>query len=943
MDYNVRYNIDINESEASRSLSKFANTVQRSVPPIIKKLEQLQRQINTVTRTYQQFNRTISKPKTVRFNVDKGINTQLRNIQKQINAIKGKTVTIKTNQVGATKEKFPLYNRGTRGIGRSTILGATLGTMGTLAAGYGIGSIVKDFSQYENTMVTVRSILQATDKDALTFGDRFAEMGRNVRNVGVNTKFTTTEVAGATKYLAMAGLGIKDINNSILPIANLATISDTPLDRIADIVTNIQTAYGIDSGKMGQVADILAMVTASSNTTIPEMGEAMKFAAPMMSLAGVSFNEAASAIGLLANAGIKGTLAGTNLRRMMIRLLNPTEKALKVLNKYKISLYDIDKTGKTKIKSLTDIFTQFKGKDLSVQDIQAVFDVVGGNAANNILSSLKTLPELAERALNSTGFASMVAKKKQDETLSGQWAKVTSQFTETGLKAIEPLQPEIKRFLEDITKTLAKPETIDALSQIGSNILLITRSLGELSGWVMDNWDWIGNLIIGGIIFKQVNKISDSFSNTAGSTRSLTSALGGMNGKFGAIPTLIDAAIAALVLFAGKTYLAKNATNAALDGIQEKMNELQPGFAKKDEEKKEDGKKKSYWESIGFNYLGNFNGQGDVDQLTQYAKVLNKRGEEAATVDYTNSQEFFKGLENLPTSTALEALKARRTWIDAMKQTPLYTLSNTMDKQLPFNGKVITGKTPEQFTEGIAERSNEFTSRYNSQMNQFKTLDSLRIGFFENVLNNKAISTAEAFKLFQLETGIDPTFKGELLTNDQKKAKVTEGFNLLRNKGVYDNKALNFFQNAMPDYLKEPTYGQPIYPNKNVRIDPTKGTEQDRINSKPYQSWKDKYEIPFINKDKYKIPFTNKDKADSIPSVEQQMEETRNKQFSQSIPTNQSKAINGEFSTDSLPKIHCDSLISIGSVTGADLNDIEKFKNLLSQALLSIAGDQELV
>lgn len=106
MDYNVRYNIDINESEASRSLSKFANTVQRSVPPIIKKLEQLQRQINTVTRTYQQFNRTISKPKTVRFNVDKGINTQLRNIQKQINAIKGKTVTSKPIKSEQPKKNF---------------------------------------------------------------------------------------------------------------------------------------------------------------------------------------------------------------------------------------------------------------------------------------------------------------------------------------------------------------------------------------------------------------------------------------------------------------------------------------------------------------------------------------------------------------------------------------------------------------------------------------------------------------------------------------------------------------------------------------------------------------------------------------------------------------------------------------------------------------------
>ena len=72
---------------------------------------------------------------------------------------------------------------------------------------------------------------------------------------------------------------------------------------------------------------------------------------------------------------------------------------------------------------MTDIFSQFKGKDLSVQDIQAVFDVVGGNAANNILSSLKNLPELTQRTLNSTGFASMVAKQKQDETLSGQWDK----------------------------------------------------------------------------------------------------------------------------------------------------------------------------------------------------------------------------------------------------------------------------------------------------------------------------------------------------------------------------------------------------------------------------------------------------------------------------------------------------------------------------------------
>lgn len=908
MDYNVRYNIDINGNEASRSLTQFSNTVKNTIPPVIKQLEELRKRINSITATYNQFSRTIGKTRTIRFNVDKGINSQLRNVQKKINGIKGKTVTIRTNHVDKTSPSKSPVNKGTKRIsGRNVAFGfPTIGTMGTLAAGYGIGSIVKDFSQYENTMTTVRSILKATDNDALTFNNRFSEMSQIVRNVGVDTKFTTTEVAGATKYLAMAGLGIKDINNSILPIANLATISDTPLDRIADIVTNIQTAYGIDSGKMGQVADILAMTTASSNTTIPEMGEAMKFAAPMMSLAGTSFNEAAAAIGLLANAGIKGTLAGTNLRRMMVRLLNPTQKALKVLDKYKVSLYEMDKvTGKTKIRSLTDIFTQFKGKDLSVQDIQAVFDVVGGNAANNILSSLKNLPELTQRTLNSTGFASMVAKQKQDETLSGQWAKVTSQFTETGLKAIEPLAPEIKSMLEDITRTLAKPETVEALSQIGSNILLLTRSLGELGSWVMDNWSWIGDLIIGGVLFNQINKLSGSFSGIADNTKSLSSALGGMNAKFGAIPMLVDAAITALGLFAGKVYLAKNATNTALEGIRKRMDDLQPGYAQKDEDKKDGGKKKSYWESIGFSYLGGLNGQGDVDQLTQYAKVLNKRGEEAATVDYTNSQDFFKGLEYLPTSTALEALRARKTWIDAMKQTSLYTLSNTMNKQLPFQGRMITGKTPDQFSPEIAERSNEFTSRYNSSMEQFKVLDNMRIGFFENILKNKAITTAKAFKLFKLETGIDPTFQDELLTNDQKRSRITEGFDFLKNKGIYDNKSINFLQNAIPDYLKEPGYNQPIFPNKDVRIDPTKGTVQDRMNA-----------------EKAVLP--------PVPTVTPSFQQQRSKQ-----------ELN-DLSSNTKPVIHCDSLINIGSVTNTDLNDIEKFKNMLAEALLSLTEEQEL-
>lgn len=143
-------------------------------------------------------------------------------------------------------------------------------------------SITKDAAEYENIMTTVRSILKATDNAITTFNQRFSDMSRNIRKVGVDTKFTTTEVAGAAKYLGMAGLNIEDINNSIKPIANLAIIGDAPLDRMADIVTNIQTAYGLDSSKMPQIADVLTSITTSTNTMYLK-GEAMKFAAPMMS------------------------------------------------------------------------------------------------------------------------------------------------------------------------------------------------------------------------------------------------------------------------------------------------------------------------------------------------------------------------------------------------------------------------------------------------------------------------------------------------------------------------------------------------------------------------------------------------------------------------------------------------------------------------------------
>lgn len=173
--------------------------------------------------------------------------------------------------------------------------------------------------EYSNIMQSAHSILRVADSDLATFEGRFDRMARYVRRIGVETKFTAIEVAGAVKFLSMAGMGIETINESIRPITNLALIGDNDISQIADLATNIQTGYNIKNTSMGSVADILASTVSRSNVNIIEMAESFKMAAGYLRLSGVDFTEASAAIGVLGNMGIKGTMAGTALRAMATR------------------------------------------------------------------------------------------------------------------------------------------------------------------------------------------------------------------------------------------------------------------------------------------------------------------------------------------------------------------------------------------------------------------------------------------------------------------------------------------------------------------------------------------------------------------------------------------------------------------------------------------------
>lgn len=859
MDYNVRYNIDINGAKASKNLSDFQNTTQKTIPPIIANLQRLRKEIGRVNSSIVAMNRIIGvKPKTIKFTIDSNIKKQLKSLQSEVNSITGKTITVNTkvNQggggtaiLGSGKNTIAQKgrNRAARGFGSGArgLFGASdvmyaagfpfPNMIGAAAIGMGTMSIVKSAAEYENIMTTVQSILKVTDKDVATFDQRFEAMSRNIRQVGVDTKFTTTEVAGAAKYLGMAGLNIEDINNSIKSIANLAIIGDAPLDRMADIVTNIQTAYGLNSSKMPQIADILTSVTSSTNTNVLEMGEAMKFAAPMMSMAKVSFNEAAAAIGALANAGLKGTVAGTALRAMMTRLLNPTKKGLAVLEKYNIKLYETDKlTGKTKLRSLTNIFTQLKDKDASVQDLTRIFDKIGGNAANNIFAELLKLPSLVQNSVYSGGIAENIASKKQD-TIQGKWYKVTSQFTETGMNIFEAYNPIIKNGLDDIVALLQQPGTVQIFKDIATGLMTLTKSLVGLSQWVSSNWNWLEPLIIGGFLSKKIFSISSSLlslgSSLTGamrSARSLTMAVGiaggsggvaagGLLAAIGGIPTVIAAAVAALATFGIKVYAAKSKTANVSSSIKNQIDELLPGF-KKEEELKSPANKKNYLESLGYD-LGFFNSFGN-----RYSKQFNdailEQGQLSAAQDFNKFKQDIVSISNLDNNTALEIIKAKRGQINSMfiKDSKYFVGSKTGEKYFsPDKHKVLQGINPKDITENNIKDFTFFAKGYNQSLTQYSQLTNKILDISEKVYRGTPLTDNESYDLIKLETG--KNFDDFSLLNDEGKSSyVQDIYSQLRNK-KYSGVLLDAIFKSLPDYIKNLVPPTELFGPDKVRIE----------------------------------------------------------------------------------------------------------------------------
>lgn len=209
-----------------------------------------------------------------------------------------------------------------------------------LGVSIGMKDTIETYKDFEAAMSQVQAVSGATAPELEQLTDKAKEMG-------ATTKFTAEESATAFNYMAMAGWKTQDMLSGIEGILNLAAASGESLGTTSDIVTDALTAFGLQASDAGHFADVLAQASSNANTNVSMLGESFKYIAPVAGAMKYNVEDVSLALGLMANASVKGSMAGTSLKTALVNMASPTDKMAAAMKKYGISLTDSDGKMKT--------------------------------------------------------------------------------------------------------------------------------------------------------------------------------------------------------------------------------------------------------------------------------------------------------------------------------------------------------------------------------------------------------------------------------------------------------------------------------------------------------------------------------------------------------------------------------------------------------------------
>ena len=443
-----------------------------------------------------------------------------------------KSLEEQANQSAVAVQKIAAVGEDLKNLGdKISGVGTTL-TKTVTTPIVGLGTVaVKTAADFDTAMSQVGAVSGATGKDLDALRDKAREMGSK-------TKFSASEAAEAMNYMAMAGWKTSDMLSGIEGIMNLAAASGEDLASTSDIVTDALTAFGLTAADSGHFADILAAASSNANTNVSMMGETFKYCAPIAGALGFSAEDTAEAIGLMGNAGIKSTQAGTALRTIMSNLSGEVKICGSNIGEVTIATTNADGSMRDLSAILADCRTAFGGLSES-EKAAAAEALVGKNAMSGFLALMNAAPADIEKVssaiANCDGKSAEMAATMQDN-LAGQLTILKSQLEELAISFGEILMPAIRQI---VTWVQGFVDKLNGMDEGTKNTIVTIGLLAAAIGPV---------LIVIGKVVSAVGSIMTFIPTLIGGISSIGGGLSALWGILAANPvTLVIAAIAALI------------------------------------------------------------------------------------------------------------------------------------------------------------------------------------------------------------------------------------------------------------------------------------------------------------------------------------------------------------------------------------------------------------
>lgn len=427
-------------------------------------------------------------------------------------------------KIGATGEKLQTVGNKISSVGQKLlpVTGVVTG-LGTAA--------VKTAADFDSAMSRVAAVSGAT-------GSNFDSLRDKAREMGAKTKFSATEAADAMNYMAMAGWKTEDMLSGIEGVMYLAAASGEDLATTSDIVTDALTAFGLSAGDSGHFADVLAAASSNANTNVSMMGETFKYCAPVAGALGFSVEDTAEAIGLMGNAGIKASQAGTSMRSIMTNLTGDVKLSGAAIGDVTIATTNADGSMRSLSAILADCRVAFGGMT-EAEKANNAEALVGKNAMSGFLALMNAAPEDIEKVSGAVNNCKDAAKKMADtmqDNLEGQLTILKSQLQELAISFGDLLMPAVRSIVSGLQGMV---DVLNAMPDGVKRVIMIVALLAAALGPV---------LIIIGKTLSAIGTIMTWAPKLAGAISAVKGAFAALSATMMANPiAIVIAAIAALV------------------------------------------------------------------------------------------------------------------------------------------------------------------------------------------------------------------------------------------------------------------------------------------------------------------------------------------------------------------------------------------------------------